>query len=103
MNARQKCKKLKQELSMRKLFKSSEITLDRTQLEHLRCKVEVPYFYGNRYGFADSPEAIEQAKRELVDRLSKRLMDGAEPHVSDEMPPYIELDIWLKPLGGKSE
>lgn len=91
MNLRTRFKRLKQFVERTKAD-YREVYIDRTQLEHFRCKAYVPLFYG-RDDLATDEQALRVAKDKLKGEFSK-LVDRYIEILPDES---IALDVWLKP------
>ena len=91
MNLRTRYKKLKQYVEFVK-FAPDKVFLDRTQLEHFRCKDKIPLSPGRIDPDTDEL-ALRVAKGKLKDEFSK-LIDEYIEVLPDGT---VTLDIWLNP------
>ena len=90
MNLRMRYKKLKQYVEFLKLA-PDEIFIDRTNLEHFRCKNKVLLSSGRRDPDTDEL-ALRVAKGKLKDEFSK-LIDEYIEVLPDGT---VAIDVWLK-------
>ena len=91
MNLRTRYKKLKQYVEFAKLA-PDKVFLDRTQLEHFRCKDKVLLSPGRMEPDTDE-FALRVSKGKLKDEFSK-LIDEYIEVLPDGT---VSLDVWLKP------
>lgn len=93
MNLRTRYKRLKQYIELTKKLEVPKVYIDRTQLEHYRCKSNLPLFYGEYNDLTTDERSFRVAKDKLKDEFSK-LVDQHTEILPDGT---ISLDIWVKP------
>lgn len=70
MNLRTRYKRLKQYVEFTK-FAPDRVFIDRAQLEHYRCKSNLPLFYGEYNDLTTDERSFRVAKDKLKDEFSK--------------------------------
>lgn len=91
MNLRTRYKKLKQYVELSSLH-PNRIFLDRTNLEHFRCKNKVLLSPGRR-----DPDTDELALRVVKGKLKDEFSKLIDEYIEVNPDGTVTLDVWLKP------
>ena len=91
MNLRTRYKKLKQYVKLSKLY-HNRIFLDRTNLEHFRCKNKILLSPGRR-----DPDTDELALRVVKGKLKDEFSKLIDEYIEVNPDGTVTLDVWLKP------
>lgn len=91
MNLRTRYKKLKQYVKFAKLA-PDKVFIDRTQLEHFRCKDKILLYPGRR-----DPDTDEHALRVAKGKLKNEFSKLIDEYIEVLPDGTITLDVWLRP------
>ena len=91
MNLRTRYKKLKQYVEFLK-FAPDKVFINRTNLEHFRCKDKVLLSSGRR-----DPDTDELALRVAKDKMKDEFSKLIDEYIEVLPDGTVTLDVWLKP------